>query len=127
METQHFRSKRWIRMIQVTGGTFAIMIGILNLASEVRSVFGLVAIGLGVWTLGQGFYSEIAYDDDNLYIRRNFWKPKVIPWDDIDYAMPSDPLVIKKLDGHMVRLLPFIEDSQELRDVIDDTVGPPPG
>ena len=38
----------------------------------------------------------------------------------------GNPMAIRLVNGKILRLVPLLEDAEELRSMIDDTVGPPP-
>ena len=126
MEPQYFRPKRWVRILQTAIGAIVVMMGSNALFSPSGAVIGVAALAIGLFTLGQGVYAAVIATEDNLQIRRNIWKPVVTPWEEVDYCMPGNPLAIRLLSGKVVRMVPLLDDSAELRSMIDDTVGPPP-
>ncbi len=127
MEPQHFRPKRWIRLLQIGIGSLVLMMGASALTADDGSIpMGIAAILVGTFTLGQGIYSEVVATEDNIQVRRNAWKAKILAWEEIDYCEPGNPLAVRTTEGKLVRMVPLLEEAEELRSMIDDTVGPPP-
>jgi hypothetical protein len=125
MEPQHFKPKRWARFLQTASGALVIIMGASALQASSIPI-GLAAIVIGMFTLGQGMYAEVTVTEDDLRVRRNMWKAVVTPWEEIDYCMRGNPIAVRLMTGKVLRLLPLIDDVNELRSMIDDTVGPPP-
>jgi len=126
MEPQYFRPKRWVRVLQTASGALVLAMGSTTLINGTGLAIGIAALLIGAFTLGQGVYSAVVATEDDIQIRRNFWKPRVTTWEEIDFCMPGSPLAIRLISGKVLRLIPMLEDSTELRSMIDDTVGPPP-
>ena len=127
MEPQHFKPKRWVRLMQTVSGALVIMMGASAVGANSGSIpIGIAALLVGTFTLGQGLYSEVIATEDDLRVRRNIWKPVVTPWEDIDFCMPGSPLACRLVAGKTLRLVPLLNEPHELRAMIDDTVGPPP-
>lgn len=128
MEPQLFRLKRWFRILQITSSFLLILFGSTNLFAGSWYVFlGIVFVGFGFYTLGQAMYAGVVATEEGLNVRLNASKPKFYAWEDIDYATPGSPLMLRLMDGKIGRLPPYLDDSDELRWMIDDTVGGPPG
>jgi len=127
MEPQHFKPKRWVRLMQTVSGGFVIMMGASAVGANSGSIpIGIAALLVGTFTLGQGLYSEVIATEDDLRVRRNIWKPVITAWEDIDFCMPGNPLACRLIAGKTLRLIPLLHEPHELRALIDDTVGPPP-
>lgn len=127
MEPQHFRPKRWIRILQIASGSFVVLMGASAFGGAGGNILiGIAAVAVGTFTLGQGLYSEVVATEDDLRVRRNIWRPTIAAWEEIDYCMPGNPLAVRLVNGKVLRLIPLLDDPDELRSMIDDTVGPPP-
>ena len=127
MEPQHFRPKRWVRWLQIISGTLVFMMGMSAFGAQNGNVLiGVAAVVVGMFTLGQGLYSAVIATEDEVFVRRNIWPAKGTAWEEIDYCMPGNPMAIRLVNGKILRLVPLLEEAEELRSMIDDTVGPPP-
>ena len=127
MEPQRFRPKRWVRFLQTGTGALVVFMGASSFsAPDGSALVGVLAFAIGLFTLGQGTFAEVVATEDDLRVRRNIWRPVLIPWETVDFALKGNPLALRLVSGKTVRLIPLLEDAQELRDMIDDTVGPPP-
>lgn len=127
MEPQHFRPKRWVRLIQIATGSVVLLMGASALGATNGSIpIGAAAIFVGMFTLGQGIYSEVIATEDDIRVKRNIWKPVVTAWEDVDFCMPGNPMAVRLVSGKVLRMVPLLAEAEELRSMIDDTVGPPP-
>ncbi|MCP3933967.1 MAG: hypothetical protein GY708_01195 [Actinomycetia bacterium] len=128
MEPQHFGLKRWFKTLQLTSSVLLIVFGTSNLFVGGWSVFlGVLFLAFGMYTLGQAMYAGVVATEEGLNVRLNMPKPRFYAWEDIDYASPGAPLTLRLLDGKLGRIPPYLNDADELRWMIDDTVGSAPG
>jgi hypothetical protein len=126
MEPQHFRLKRWIRTVQTVSGIMVIGLGVSNLLGPGNPIVGVFFVAFGMYALGQVVFAGVVATEEGLSVRYNIPKAKFHAWEDIEYAPASRVLMLRLKDGQMTRIPPYLEEMEELRWMIDDTVGSPP-
>jgi hypothetical protein len=127
MEPQHFALKRWVKTLQLSSSVMLLVFGSVNISQGgSNTLLGIAFIAFGLYSLAQSMFAGVVATEEGLYVRYDIRKPKFHPWENINYATSGRPMMLRLHEGKVGRIPPYIDDMDELRSMVDDTVGPPP-